>query len=142
MDDAQMGDFIDLSSAITGFSRVELLGTGVAEQYWQAMVSQEPELTANLLDVWHIIKDDQPLDEALQTHIFSDDKASLRDLARNLITAWYTGQWQSDATTTISSATFRQGLVWKAANAHPMGAQQQGFGTWSLPSDYLRKNLA
>jgi hypothetical protein len=133
-------EFIEFSAAITGFSLVKLEGTGVAETYWNELVKQTDQSTADaLLAAWEEAKNSsKPLDQALQELIFDD--TDLCPVARDVITAWYTGQWGCSAETTITSQTYIEGLVWSAANAHPMGAKQPGFGTWSFPPDYLEDN--
>ena len=130
-------DFINLSAAITGFSRVDLEGTGVAEEYWNTLVKEATQPTTDaLLAAWEEVeKSSEPLEAALREKIFN--KADLRPTAQTLLKMWYTGQWGDNATLTVSSESYQQGLVWDAINAHPQGAKQQGFGTWSLPPNYL-----
>lgn len=67
-------------------------------------------------------------DILVRQRIFDD--ATLGPLARNLIQLWYLGQWGFPV---ISAQAYQEGLVWKAIGAHPQGAKQQGFGTWSSP---------
>jgi hypothetical protein len=89
-----------------------------------------------LFQAWQSIQGSaQALDDALQQEIF--DKPELCRTAQTLIKSWYTGQWGNDALQTISGETYKEGLIWRAINAHPQGAKQQGFGTWSYPPNYL-----
>ena len=56
---------------------------------------------------------------------------------------WYSGQWQPalvveeskslQTARNISPEAYIQGLVWAAANTHPPGAKQPGYGSWALP---------
>ena len=124
--------FVELSAALTGFSRVDLLGTGVADLYWNTAIKQTGEDTADqLLAAWQTVKDSpDSLETALRNEILS--QPFLGPIARNIIKMWYLGQWGDNANTTVSSEAYQQGLVWIAINAHTQGANQQGFGTWSF----------
>jgi len=129
--------FLDLSAAITGFTRIDLLGTGVAGEFLNTLKTEAGEpMTNALVSAWNeAVASGKPLKQAVQQAIF--DNADLQATARNLIKLWYTGQWGDDVTVTVSSEAYKEGLVWKAIHAHPQGAKQQGFGTWSFPPDSL-----
>ena len=131
--------FVELSVALTGFSRVELLGTGVADLYRETTIKQAGEESADqLLAAWQTVKDSpDSVETALRNEILS--QPHLGPIARNIIKLWYLGQWGDDANKTVSSEAYQQGLVWIAINAHTQGANQQGFGTWSFAPDYLEK---
>lgn len=133
-------EFLKLSSAITGFSRVDLEGTGVAEEYWKTLVEEASQSTTDaLLAAWNEVeKSSNSQESSLREKIFNN--ADLRPTAQSLLKMWYTGQWGDTATSTVSSESYKQGLVWKTINAHPAGAKQPGFGTWSFPPNYLRTN--
>ena len=89
--------------------------------------------------------DPKELEALVHKNIFDD--RTLGPVAKNLITLWYLGQWQqmpgqwrdvhgaaaTDATHMVSADAYREGLVWSAIRAHPMGAKQQGYGAWALP---------
>ena len=74
------------------------------------------------------------------------DDPKIGPVIKNIITLWYLGQWNQmpaqwrndygasalDRDHIISAQSYRQGLVWTAMGAHPMGTKQQGFGAWSL----------
>ena len=46
--------------------------------------------------------------------------------------AAYDGNLQ-DMTRVVNTAAYREGLVWDTIGAHPQGAKQPGFATWSFP---------
>lgn len=123
--------FLDLSVALTGYSRVDLQGTGLVGEYWCELVSSAGEETSReLLDAWERVqRSTDALEPALRREILSCPK--LGPAARNLVKMWYLGQWSDDHV--VSGEAYQQGLVWDAIGAHPMAAKQQGFGTWSLP---------
>ena len=132
--------FVELSAALTGFSRVDLLGTGVADLYWNTAKKHTSEAMAHqLLDAWQSVKNSpDSLETALRHEILN--QPDLGPIAQDIIKMWYLGQWGDDASTTVSGEAYQQGLVWLAINAHTQGANQPGFGTWSFPPDYLEKN--
>ena len=123
--------FLQLSAALTGFSRVDLQGTGVVDEYWATVIDKAGQQTADdLLAAWQIVQDaDETIDTGLRNEILSN--SVLGPVAHNIIIMWYTGQWGSD--NIVSAQAYQQGLVWDAIGAHTQGAKQQGFGTWSLP---------
>ncbi|MCA9953005.1 MAG: hypothetical protein KDE48_25325, partial [Anaerolineales bacterium] len=72
------------------------------------------------------------------------DDPKLGPVAKNLTKMWYLGNWEQmpanwreqyvtsslDATKVVSADAYREGLVWLALDAHPMGAKPMGYGTW------------
>jgi hypothetical protein len=129
-----MDAFLHLSTELTGFSRVELLGTGVAERLFEAL---ESILADGVLDE---LTEHRQSAEA----VLADVK--LGPVARNIILAWYTGTWTAlpvgwhasygvgsgDRTHVLFPEAYVAGLQWLAAGAHPAGARQQGYGAWSV----------
>ncbi len=47
--DKKFADFINLSAAITGFSRVDLEGTGVTKEYYTTLRKEASAATTNAL---------------------------------------------------------------------------------------------
>jgi len=143
--------FIAFSSALTGFTQFELYGTGVADSYYQALLDIiGPAPTQHLLDTYEQVVQQARAEGAtpdllLRQRILSDP--TYGPVARNLIRLWYTGSWAqlpepcrsrlgalpNDYTRVLSTEAYIEGLVWKAMNAHPMGAKQMGYGSWALP---------
>lgn len=131
--------YVALSAALTGFSPAELHGTGQARAYWQFMSG-----IAGEHGMGRLLAADPADPQAL--HALLAD-AHTGPLARNLIALWYTGQWTQlplswrnrhgahaqDRTHYLSADSYAAGLVWRAMHSHPQGAQQPGFGSWSLP---------
>ena len=111
--------FLALSSVLTGFNRVELLGTGMADAYLRAV---EDGVPGDVLDRLLASGDDAA--------IMGDE--ALAPAARDIIVLWYTGAWQH---TVVSGDAYVAGLQWVAAGAHPAGARAQGYGAWAVPPD-------
>jgi hypothetical protein len=146
MDD-RAGRFLDLSVLLTGFGRVQLLGTGMLEHYLRAV---DDVLPAGFLDELLAAYGALPAGDreaAAGPAIFDDPK--LGPVARNLILLWYCGTWTElpedwrglhgtsplDTHRVVSPASYLAGLQWVAAGAHPVGARQQGYGAWAVPPE-------
>lgn len=85
------------------------------------------------------------LDRAMRHRIFSDDR--LGPVARNVIKLWYAGMWYglppewtdrygalaAAETSTITAASYQEGLLWAAIGANPPGAKAPGYGSWAAP---------
>jgi hypothetical protein len=144
--------FLRLSAALTGFDRMELLGTGMVPRYYdeltQIIGARE---VGTLLAAAGRVEPGHPasgedLDRAFREQILDDNRFG--PVARRIVTMWYIGSWAQlprewrntygatslDVDHVISAAAYREGLAWVAAGAHPMGAKQQGFGAWARPS--------
>jgi hypothetical protein len=85
------------------------------------------------------------LDRELRHRIFSDDR--LGPVARNVIKLWYAGMWYelppewtdsygartAAETSTVTAASYQEGLLWRAIGANPPGAKGPGYGSWAQP---------
>lgn len=131
---ARLESFVELSEALTGFGRVQLLGTGMAEEYLGAVDEAVP---APVLE--------ELLAAADAAAVLEDEK--LGPVARNVILLWYCGTWTAlpdewraahgskaaDTSRVVSAESYQAGLQWVAAGAHPIAARPQGYGAWSVP---------
>lgn len=145
----QMSRFAALSSALTGFVPVDLEGTGMLPVFWDLLETQAGEANAEALvtafDVDVAGMSEAELTAAIRARIMSDPR--LGPLARNLIKLWYFGIWYQmpsawrldyaadldDRTFVVSDIAYKNALVWRAMLAHPKGARQPGFGSWTFP---------
>jgi hypothetical protein len=133
-------DFYDLSAALTGFSAVELLATGVGNLYLEWLDGEFPVLLRELLAAWRTVDGADGLRRAIL------DRPTLGPFARAVIVLWYTATWSppdwpwspgdrppTDVDRSFGAA-YPEGLMWRAAlAAHPGGAKPTGFGTWAFP---------
>jgi hypothetical protein len=148
--------FLKLSVALTGFSRLDLLGTGVAADLLDTLTGALPPgvadeflaAGASLSDGW---SGSAAHDEAALTAILDDPK--LGDIARSLTVLWYSGRWAAlpdvwraaygssplDTSRVVSGQAYQAGLQWVVAGAHPPGGLPQGFAAWSLPPEGIAK---
>lgn len=137
---------------MTGYSETDLLGTGLADSYFKTFTEiVEDSICKDLWTVsnkiWKGQKSETGKQEAIRKELLSDPKFG--PVVRNLIKLWYLGQWDElpaawredygnspkDVNFIVSPDSYKQGLVWDAIKAHPMGAKQPGFATWSSPPE-------
>ena len=132
-----------MSAELTGFSEGEIWGTGQADAHLEELIAIVGQrLVARLLEAGWRARGEPSL---LVATVMSDP--DLRPLARNLACSGISGQWDQlprdwrnrngasplDVDHVASPASYREGLVWTAIGAHPMGAKQLGFGSWAKP---------
>ncbi|AZL60759.1 hypothetical protein EI545_19195 [Tabrizicola piscis] len=142
-------DFVAISTVLTGYSRAELFGTGCADEYWHQFRRVVPDHI--LIEFFNgaakleRLQETDPQAVALEIRSRYLSSEKLGPLARTLIQLWYLGQWvplppswrsrfgasRFDVARVISVLAYKEGLVWDAIGAHPMGAKQQGFGSWA-----------
>jgi hypothetical protein len=138
----RLGLFVQTSACLTGFSRTELFGTGVASEYLSAVDAAAP--SAMVAELLTVLGDTEVADDVVARCLASPD---LGPVARNVIVLWYTGSWQQlpedwrrtygrfagDETRVVSAAAYLAGLQWKVVGAHAPGGDMQGFGSWATP---------
>jgi hypothetical protein len=140
--------FLDISALLTGFDRVQLLGTGMADEYLRTLEDElSGEALDELLSSYERLTSAGEREGAVASEILGDPKWG--PVARNVILMWYCGTWNAlpqewrkaygsspdDTDRVVSAEAYVAGLQWVAAGAHPMGAKQQGFGAWALPPE-------
>jgi hypothetical protein len=146
--------FTDLSVELTGYNRVELAGTGMIEKHYDTLLRLIGEREAGHLlqaaaDALDADRKNHN-DEALRTQVIGSRRYG--PVIISLIKLWYLGSWYplpgsyadvngstaDDVEHVVSAQAYREGLVWSAAGAHPMGAKAPGWGSWAeapaLPS--------
>ncbi len=137
--------FLEISSLLTGFNKTELQGTGMVATYYNcvANVPQNPNYsdedkaknTANVsfffAEVRQMLKsskgDPDLLSQAIASRLMPT--SAYNGLAQSIIMLWYSGNWGSNV---VNAQSYIQGLMWNTAEAHPPGAKQPGFGSWSI----------
>jgi hypothetical protein len=141
---APLDQFVSLSSALTGVSAAQLKPQldpiGIADQYL-AMLQKptsnvSPAILTSLLTTF----------EAQSAKLGSADKAAafvLADLtlgpvARSIIKMWLLGSWYDpsnpgSAIQVVSAQAYKESLVWKVMQSHPMGYSIFSFGYWAAP---------
>jgi len=142
----QLSSFLRISACLTGFEVVELQATGLSEKYLSVVTQGTPAdvLAQFFKEAERILQAGEINPSAIETMIAASlfPLSCFGGLAQNIVFMWYTGQWQPtvDATNVdletvrnISPDAYIQGLVWAAAETHPPGAKQPGYGSWAMP---------
>jgi len=141
--ESQHEAFLSLSVYLTGFDRIDLLGTGMLEEYYARVTSALDK--DDLQSLWSVAlqlegaakrrKNEGHLDEEIKRLVMDDARLGL--IAKCIIKLWYRGDWPDSAArfgaAYTSSQSYQEGLLWKAMSTHASGAKQPGFGSWSLP---------
>jgi hypothetical protein len=131
MDD-KLNLFLSLSTYLTGFNEVELQGTGMVQSYYDFVQQQTPKDTLMYFydavnDIFQRHKTETTINQAIAFRLMPD--SAYNGLAKKIIVMWYEGCWDNGEV--ISAESYIQGLVWEAAQTHPPGAKQPGFGSWA-----------
>jgi hypothetical protein len=143
-------DFISLSAELTGFSEVELLGTGNGDLYLGWLARSFPDVLPELLAAWRTVVSHYPPGEreaALRGAILDDPK--LGPFARAVLALWYAATWtplgadwskaygeHAEDVGRAFGAAYPEGLMWRArVGAPPEATKPTGFGTWAFPPD-------
>ncbi|MBS0505251.1 MAG: hypothetical protein JSS55_15940 [Proteobacteria bacterium] len=128
--------FLALSEALTGFSEFDLRATGQAEAYRAKTNSKLGEALMGAIEgTWAPLAHRGAAERAAGVGAMMGS-APIGEPLRQIALLWYTGAWYTDARygyATLSGQAYQKGLMWKAIGAHPMAAEPQGFGAWSLP---------
>ena len=139
----QLDTFYKLSAALTGFEEIDLLGTGVGQEYLDELLRSAGEEHVKALLAAAKKAGDSTAE--LQKTIWNDADERFGPLARNIVLLWYLGSWYPlseswhkqyrpgfDAVPEhVVSATAYQEALWApAVGAHPRGAKPPGFGSW------------
>lgn len=130
--------FLEISVCLTGFDELELQATGMLQTYYDTVVSNSNrETLAFFFDEVRSILHTTRGNESRRNALIRSDlmpASSYDGLARNIICLWYTGQWNAATNgQQVNAASYIEALMWPAANTHPPGAKQPGYGSWAEP---------
>lgn len=132
VDDYYFDVFMSISESLTGFSVNELQSTGLAEIYYKHILGQIE--TATFIEFLNISKNvlensysQDQLKNAITAEILSNPPT--QEIAQSVITLWYMGTWEGAY---VNDLSYKEGLVWNVMHAHPPGAKQPGFKSWSV----------
>jgi hypothetical protein len=133
--------FISLSAELTGYSRMQLIGTGMCDQY---LAELGRVLPAGMVDGFLSAYTQPPAGRGWPVPEVLQD-ATWGPVARRVVILWYCGSWTAlpdawhavhgvspaDTDHVVSAEAYQAGLQWVTVGAHPAGARQQGFGAWA-----------
>jgi hypothetical protein len=139
--------FVALSTQLTGYAPIELIGTGSVDTYYDWLRGAFPDELDELLGKWPAVARAPDRDAAMKREVLDDDK--LGPFARGILGLWYTASWnQLPATWSKAygshpedvnrsfASEYAGGLMWSAGGLHPQGARPPGFGTWSFAPEH------
>jgi hypothetical protein len=136
---------------LTGYDQADLQGTGLVVTYYQTLTGiVRPQICE---DLWKVssgaLERDRHDERALNAAIRHEIMASplFGPLAASIIQMWYLGSWvqlppawrkefgdsREGDSRVISTEAYKQSLIYDVMCAHPPGAKQPGFGSWSQP---------
>jgi hypothetical protein len=144
--------FFALSSEMTGYPVIELVATGVGEEYYAKLLEVVGhENTFDLLRFADlIIKEDMEASErtvAFRKRMWLDPRFG--PVLRSVVKMWYLGNWmplpaswfsayssaseppRENRPHVISARAYKEGLVWRALGTHPPAAKYPGYDSWS-----------
>src|SRR5581483_5060109 len=133
--------FVALSSALTGVATGQLKPAidpiGIADQYLATLNANVSAATlTGLAAAFQAVSD--PNQAA--TKILADP--TLGPVARSIIKLWLLGSWYpptspTQAVNVVSAQAYKESLVWKVMQSHPMGYSMFAFGYWASPPPSL-----
>jgi len=143
--------FLRFSASVTAFSEFDLLGTGQAEAFLETVQDQVgKETLRGLLDACGPLGEDlgllaKSIIKLWYAGIWYEPEGKPADAARRGVPRpRRPGQRpdgeqdrpakdEREAPFVVSSASYAEGLLWRAIGAHPAGAKAPGYGSWALP---------
>ena len=131
-----LDQFVSLSSALTGVNPAQLKPAidpiGIAGQYL-AMIKNAASFD-NLLATFTAKSAELGADQAA-AFVLADP--AFGPIARSIIKMWLLGTWydpQNPGTAkVVSLQAYKESLVWKVMQSHPMGYSMWSFGYWAGP---------
>jgi len=127
--------FVDLSSALTGVAASQLKPQidpiNIAGQYFATLTSHVAEPTLIKL-VTTFQAAGNPVAGA--TAVLADPV--LGPVARSIMKLWFLGVWYDPAKPTqavnvVSAQAYKESLVWRVMQSHPMGYSMFTYGYWA-----------
>lgn len=134
-----LADFVNISALLTGYDQQTLKPQNdtqqLSETYFATLNKEvSADVLAQLLAAFQSLPANPSNEQVVNTILAV---SPIGAVAKNIIQMWYTGIWYTNATAgegyVISATTYRNGLVWSAMGAHPMGFSEENFGYWSDP---------
>jgi hypothetical protein len=139
-----LDQFVALSSALTGVNPAQLRPAldpiGIAAQYL-AMIQKPaskvlPATLTSLLNTFEQQSSAPGTPDKAAAFVLADP--TLGPVARSIIKMWLLGSWYDPSNPTsaiqvVSSQAYKESLVWKVMQSHPMGYSMFSFGYWAGP---------
>jgi hypothetical protein len=145
--------FLAFSAELTGYSEIDLEGTGLVDAY-QSLVEQQAG--AKITEMFYaaagaVVSHQKEKARARAMRIDVLASPTIWPLCSALIVLWYQGSWTTlpaswyagagstapkgvtpGQTFVPSAQAYTAQLAYRAAGAHPPGANPTGFGSWGI----------
>ena len=127
--------FVALSSGLTGVSAAQLKPAidpvGIAGQYHAILLAGVPAATLDRLAAVFLAA---PTPAEGAAAVLADP--GLGPVGRSIIKLWLLGSWYAPekpavAVKVVSAQAYKESLVWRVMQAHPMGYSMFTFGHWA-----------
>ena len=127
--------FVALSSGLTGVSAAQLKPAidpiGIAGQYYATLAAGVPAATLDRLASVFLAA---PTPAEGAAAVLADPV--LGPVGRSILKLWLLGAWYAPSApavpvNVVSAQAYKESLVWRAMQAHPMGYSMFTFGHWS-----------
>jgi len=143
---------LEISAYLTGFEKADLLGTGMLDPYYRYAVAQyvnaddSSTLQSFLMESKEIVDTLGPDEDAVISAVKSRflPYSKFNTLVTQIVTMWYTGEWNGNIISIngyTKGQAYVQGLIWDAAETHPPGAKQPGYGSWAKEPINAKGNI-
>jgi hypothetical protein len=149
-DPSRVQDFLDMSAVLTGFQTSTLAPGFDPNDLKSLFLATADEragsaLVDQLLQQYRALKGKVPAQQLADALLGISESPAQRTalLARSIVKLWYVGSWypldsvSANDGQVISMLAYTGGLVWKTAQAHPMGYSEMKFGYWASPPPAL-----
>lgn len=132
-----LATFVSLSSALTGVDASQLKPQvdpiGIAQSYFDVLAKSAS--ASDLSKLALLFQSNSDPVQAAST-VLSDPEVG--NLARSILKLWLLGAWYdpkspTEAVSVVSAQAYKESLVWKVMQSHPMGYSMFTFGYWSKP---------
>ena len=139
-----LDQFVTLSSALTGVNATQLKPArdpiGIANQYLAMINRPASKVSPTTFNALISTFETQvgTLGSPNKAAAFVLDDPTLGPVARSIIKMWLMGTWYDPANPgtaiqVVSSQAYKESLVWKVMQSHPMGYSMWSFGYWAQP---------
>jgi Membrane bound FAD containing D-sorbitol dehydrogenase len=128
----RLDNFVRLSAVLTGFTEQAIPKNLKALYLTTADAKLPPGTVDALLSRFQELAG-KPAQQIADTLLDTDNAhPDLAAAARSILKLWYVGIWYppTPPPTVVSADAYTGGLIWKAAQAHPIGFSTFQFGDW------------
>lgn len=145
-DQAALDAFVDMSVLLTGISKEKLAPAddpiNLKQTFFELCDQRAGSVFTDLISFYALRAAQNQSDQDIGNAILKESTEQMSALAGSIIKAWYLGSWVQPFDTdvynggdsfVISNQAYKEGWIWRIAQAHPMGYSMEAFGYWQDP---------